>query len=556
MAPLVSVLFLVALPLLWWATRRSGWSVARRRRTVWLVVLAVLGLAAPWTPWVSGDGVSFDSLKRFKLLILAAVLFVFAARLMGQRWARDRVRRLEVWTVLALVAVPVYLNFFDFHGERTFVHLHDVGHYYLGAKYYDELGYGDLYSAMLRAEAETHDNRFKAIEARDLATYDRVHIRALLQRSEPIKARFTPERWHAFRLDADRFRERLGSHYGTLLLDHGFNPTPVWVLFGRPLANMVPAGSDAGLLALTLLDPVLVLAALGLAAWAFGSETALLALIHFCVLFGAGFGWIGGGFLRYGWFFAVVAGAACLHRGRHATSGALLALAMALRVFPGVLVVPLAVKALMVARRRGKPSQAHMRFFASAGVVLTLLVAATALLPAGVEHWRDFDGNLRTHMKNISPNVVGMTEALAFRPGGGEVTAEEFNALKDRRRGIRDTQLLVVALPLLVLACRLAPRRTDLGTLALGAMMLYPLLSLAAYYWLVLVVLLLAYRSSCHRLTLLFSVEVVPYLLLLFDARDATVHVVRGLALLVVFAMLLFLDHRPRHVQRISSDPP
>ena len=56
---------------------------------------------------------------------------------------------------LASLAAIAYLNFFSFHGERTFVHYHDVAHYYLGSKYFRELGYANLYTAMLRAEAES-----------------------------------------------------------------------------------------------------------------------------------------------------------------------------------------------------------------------------------------------------------------------------------------------------------------------------------------------------------------------------------------------------------------
>ena len=556
MVALVTAVLLVVVPLLWVATRRGLWSGNRRRRLVWLAVLGVMALAAPWTPWVPGDGASFELLKRFKLVILVAVLAVFAAQLAGVAWARDRTRRLEVWAVLALVSVPIYLNFFDFHGERTFVHLHDVGHYYLGAKYYEELGYGDLYTAMLRAEAETNDNRFKSIEARDLVTYDRVHIRTLLQRSEPVKERFTPERWHEFKLDADRLRERLGPHYGTFLLDHGFNPTPVWVLVGGPIANLVPAGSDVGLLLISLLDPLLLALAFWAIGRAFGVETALLAVIHFCVLFGGGFGWVGGGFLRYGWFACVAVGAASLHRGRHAPAGALFAVATMFRVFPGVLVLPLAVKAVAITLRRGRPAKRHVRFFAAAGAVVLLSFAATGLLPKGFDHWHDFDANLQTHMKNISPNVVGLTEALAFRTGGGDVTTEEFNALKDRRKRIRDWQLLVLALPLALLVWRMAPRRTDLGAMALGVLLLYPLLSLAAYYWSVLVVLLVRYRGSPQALSLIFAAEAVPYVLLLFDARDATVHVVRGLALLVLLGMLLVLDRWKTVASDVSSPRP
>lgn len=259
------------------------------------------------------------------------------------------------------------------------------------------------------------------------------------------------------------------------------------------------------------------------------------------------------GFLRYGWFVCIAAGAACLHRGHHARAGALLAVATMFRVFPDVLVLPLAMKAVAVTLRRGRPVKRHVRLFAAAGAVVVLSFAATGLLPKGFGHWQEFDDNLRTHMMNISPNVVGLTEALAFRTGGGDVTAEEFNALKDRRKRIRDGQLLVLALPLAGLVGCLAPRRTDLGAMSLGVLLLYPLLSLAAYYWSVLVVLLVRYRGSPQRLALIFAAEAVPYVLLVFDARDATVHVVRGLALLVLFGMLLVLDRKPTMMRTAPS---
>ena len=223
------------------------------------------------------------------------------------------------------------------------------------------------------------------------------------------------------------------------------------------------------------------------------------------------------------------------------------------RVFPDVLVLPLAMKAVAVTLRRGRPVKRHVRLFAAAGAVVVLSFAATGLLPKGFGHWQEFDDNLRTHMMNISPNVVGLTEALAFRTGGGDVTAEEFNALKDRRKRIRDGQLLVLALPLAGLVGCLAPRRTDLGAMSLGVLLLYPLLSLAAYYWSVLVVLLVRYRGSPQRLALIFAAEAVPYVLLVFDARDATVHVVRGLALLVLFGMLLVLDRKPTMMRTAPS---
>jgi hypothetical protein len=93
------------------------------------------------------------------------------------------------------------------------------------------------YVAMLRAEAELDDNHFRAIKPRDLRSGDLVHVRAVLQASVRVKAAFTPERWKDLTMDVAYLRD---------VLDHSYNPTPLWTLIGGGLANLVPAGGGRG----------------------------------------------------------------------------------------------------------------------------------------------------------------------------------------------------------------------------------------------------------------------------------------------------------------------
>jgi hypothetical protein len=461
-----------------------------------------------------------------------------------------------VLTALAALAGLNYTNYFAFHGHgtRAFVHLHDVVHYYLGAKYYAELGYTDLYTAMLRAEAELTDNRFQAIEARDLETYERVHIRALLRRSDPVKAAFTPERWYEFQRDVDFFRRRLdGEQYGQVLLDHGFNPTPVWAQIGGALANLVPGGSHRGILLLCLLDPLLLAVLFAAVARTFGLETMLLAVVHFCVLFGATFGWTGGAFLRYLWLAALIVGLCCLYRRRHLAAGTLLALATALRVFPVFFVVPLAFRAAAAMWTRRTLPRRYRALFGAFAATLAVLFALTALLPGGLGHWREFRANMSNHVANISPNTVGLTEALAFQRGDRKVTEEEFAALKERRRKIYRMQLAAAFVPALLVAAWLCRRRTDLAAAALALPLLWAGLSLAAYYYVMLILLVCVHRRSPERLALIFAAEAVPYVLMLFEDRDGLVFVYRGLALAFLFVALELPAAQRRWRQLLAS---
>ena len=533
---LVVVLLLVVAPL-WVVALRRGWmSRPGRRRWVWGVSALALLWAMPW------GGVDFAHLKRLNLILLVTTAAVLLARQVEVGWLRDRKVYRGLLVGLAVLAALVHLNFLGFHGAGTYVHWHDVAHYYLGGKYAPELGYRDLYVAMLRAEAENHDNHFKAIEARDLETYRQVHIRTLLQRSDGVQEAFSPQRWQDFRADAEVFRRRLDRQYGTVLLDHGFNPTPVWTAIGGSVARWVPAGSERGLLALSLLDALLWVGWLVVLFRTLGAETTLLALILTTTLFGHSFGWTGGAFLRYLWFFAVVVACCALHRRRWGTAGLLFALATMLRVFPVVLLAPWGLRTLVLLWRRRRLADRDLRLwggFVLGCVGLFVLSLVSAGGPrAGVETWRDFVDNLETHVSVLSPNTVGLTDALAYQGGPREITAEELAARVERRGGIHRAQLLLVFLPLLALVGRLALGQRPLAAVALGLPLLYGGLSLAGYYWIVLVVLLLWCRRRPVDLSLIFAAEAIPYTLMLFSEREANLFLAHGLALGILFAVL------------------
>ena len=61
---------------------------------------------------------------------------------------------------------------------------------------------------------------------------------------------------------------------------------------------------------------------------------ACVAALYWGTNYPAQYGWTGGSFLRQGWLVASVLALCALRRGRAATAGALLALAIGLRIFP------------------------------------------------------------------------------------------------------------------------------------------------------------------------------------------------------------------------------
>lgn len=545
--PLLPVLLLLLLPGSFFAWRLG---LLRRPAARWTAAL-VAAAALVWS--IPAGGVDFTYLKRLTLFLSAAAMLLVLARHDGGRMALPARRYVAALAALAAAALTVYFNFFSFHGARTWVHLHDVAHYYLGAKYFDELGYEHLYTAMLRAEGELSPGRFSAREARDLATNELVPIRELLLRSDEVRAGFTDERWRDWTRDVDLFRRALGPQFGSLYLDHGFNPTPLWPVTGGALARLVPAGSSAGVLALCLLDPLLLAAAFAAVVWAFGWTAALLGLIHFCVIFGASFGWTGGAFLRYVWFAAALAAACCLERGRFATAGGLVALAAALRVFPVAFAAPLGLQALHRLWRERRLPREHVRFFAGFAGAGLVLVLATSLQPRGLGAWGEFRHNMGKHMDTISPNIVGLTPALAYHETPEKLTLEELRAEQERRVAARRIQLATVFMAALLAASLVAPRVRPAESMLLAVPLLLTGLNLASYYYVLLVLMVVVWWDRPWRVAALFGLEVVTHALLLFEEREHFIYMYRSVLLLYLLAAFYLDDVRAALARRPES---
>ena len=155
MTPGLRLLAVGALPLLYIAFELGWLATKGRRRAALGLALLLIAAALPW------QGVDFAYLKRANLLLVGTVVMVLALRLQGTRWLTEE-REKRLLLVAAVSAVILFTNFFSFHGKHTWVHYHDVAHYYLGGKYFRELSYdGPLHGdAARRGGASRQPFRF------------------------------------------------------------------------------------------------------------------------------------------------------------------------------------------------------------------------------------------------------------------------------------------------------------------------------------------------------------------------------------------------------------
>jgi len=408
---------------------------------------------------------------------------------------------LAVWANLGTVQLP-------YHRWEQF-------HYFLGAKYFPELGYTRLYQCTAIAEAERFGRAGVARRAiRDLTTDTLVPATTALDDPEGCRRHFSPARWRAFTDDVAWFVRDCPStdYWERMQGDHGFNPPPPWTVSGYLLASLAPA-SAATQSTLAAIDPLLLTVAFALVGWAFGAHVLVVALVVFgCNFPGKGV-WTIGGFLRQDWLCATIASVCLARRGRWLPAGVALATAAALRIFPAFLLAMPAALAWRRWRRTGRVARADRRF--AAGLVLGAAFwfgTATALF--GWSGWRDFAAHMALHRNAPLANDVGLRALLSQTVEGrlagtqDDRAVDPFQAWKAARKAsfaARQAAYWVVVVATSALLVAGAGRMRRLwAALACSVVAVSVLIDLASYYYAVVVLLgvLAAKGRTLERLAL------------------------------------------------------
>lgn len=303
-----------------------------------------------WAVWPVGD-----QQVPFVRAVAAALALAAVARARWPRNGRLAMEPLAHRFLLGLAAVLALFSFwnvgrpqfFDAGKNRpTFLHHYDMRVYFPIAKYFPELRFDGVYAASVAAYADdVAQGQLQAlagIRFRDLHTHTETNVGASMDFINQVKARFTPERWAAFRQDMRYFHQGMGpGGYLGSMMDHGGNATPVWFLTARLLFGGLTASDSVLWLGVALDLSLLALAFIAIG-WAFGWRTAAVS----AVVFGAmdfymfGTNWFGAT-LRHDWLAWWGIGIALLKKERYRLAGAALVWAALIRAFPAVTFVTL-----------------------------------------------------------------------------------------------------------------------------------------------------------------------------------------------------------------------
>ena len=418
-----------------------------------------------------------------RLALAAAALGVLLVSSGPHRpWAS---RSFQTWLLAAVTAATLTHAVGEDlwkYATSPWIRTWNVFHYYLGAEYFEELGYFHLYDAALRADREGKDRWRKVRRVRNLRTYE-VEARIFAEdRFEPLE-HFSPQRWQEFRRDVSALQKHLSSRqWRSVFVDRGFNPPPFWTFVGQHLTGLLPARSPVRLKILTSLDLLLLTLTFLLMGRTFGVRKALLVLL-FLTLSPVNTGRFIGGFLQYDWFCAIAAGVCWLRRGKAVGAAAALAYATMSRAFPVLLVASLIPAVVLFWIRSGRIRRPDLRFGLAFGLFCLLALGLGSLTGRGPHAWLEFAGNITHHSQEhtFGERRVGLKHVFTHDLGSFafDETAQERRRVFARQsalyRGLSITGLLVFATVALF-------RRRE-KALVLGLIPLFLLTASSRYYW-------------------------------------------------------------------------
>ena len=491
---------------------------------------------------------------------LAVLYYRYKERATGSPSKGLNVQTRAVLVLVALLSLGVFHNLGAFRGG-TFVHHSEMFHYYLGPKYFKELGYYELYNAVLVADAEQDDALAQIPFYTNLKTYRNSPRETALRDSDRVRALFSERRWSEFKSDVAFFKQATETPHSQglffLLIDHGYNGSPLSTLVLGTLSNAIPVNH---LHALAYIDVLLVLAMGAFVYWTFGFDTGTLFSVYFCVNILNAYDYISGSLLRYDWLFCIIAGVCLQKKKRYALSGVFLALAAVLRVFPALLFYGIAVKIVqgLIATRTIRKE--HLRFaLAAATATLALIVLPSVSLGAVVEPWKDFISNTQLHNAGVYVNHLGFRAIALFEPS--HLSLDQFFAAyksahtTDIVRHWQDVKefelrqkaplLAFISLAVLVSVTMLIRKRNDFESIIWPLLLIYTTTFLAHYYYGFLCLFILLFFSWSNSLTsfvplcLLMLLNIAILLTDYFRPSPIVLYTLTNLYLFVFMATIL-----------------
>lgn len=322
-----------------------------------------------------------------KIMILeASAALLLLDRVLLERFIKPRK---IAFAVLAGLMVFAWTQYGVLRGNFTLVHYWEQFHFYLGAKYQKEVGWFDLYPAVILADRDPGSTGIlgNVTQIRDVSTFELVSVDEALRDGARIRGQFSDAQWQSFKDDWRYFTSR-GGDWGRLLQDHGNSNSPAWAVFAHPIAKLFSLSPSTQTM-LGWLDMVLMLVMWTFIYRTFGIRTASIGLLLWATAPNS-FEFLAGSFLRWDWLFALGMACCFMQREQWATAGAFFGYAVASKLFPLFFGVALLAWVVMRHFKERKLPKPYWRFgVATIASGLTWVLVAAAMFGT-FDVWRQY----------------------------------------------------------------------------------------------------------------------------------------------------------------------
>jgi hypothetical protein len=438
-------------------------------------------------------------------------------------------RRTRVFAGIALLSALLFTNFGRLHGGHL-VHPWEQTHFFLGSKYLREVGYFDLYKAVLLADREGRGRLREVRQTRDLHTFDLQPVSF----DQRVRAKFSDARWRQFVSDWNEL-SRWDAPWPDIVSDHGNSGSPAWAVVALPFVRGF-GSSRLGQVELGFLDFVLMIV-LWILLWrTFGAKAGAIGLTIFSLMPFV-FDYLAGSILRWDWLFALGLSMVFWKREKPFWTGVALGYAVVSKLFPICFAAALAWWLIIDSMKNRKAHFALLPLCGGGLISAIFFVGASSLAFGGLGIWREYLARVGVaqHELYYGNQYSLKTVWLQLLGPDGALFPERISQAVDaaNTHGLLYVQIAVTLSILAAIA-----KADSLQAWAAGPLLVLTWLTVNAYYWNMLGLLALTCANRKWTLTALHVSIICFYLHQHFNYRYADCYV---FALLLCCTLLVWV---------------
>lgn len=477
-------------------------------------------------------------------------------------------RRWPVTVALFILAVLAYLDFAHVRVMASFVPARKGAyHYFMGAKYFKEVGQFNLYRFTLLADKETKIDRLKKIKkVRNQQDYELMRASQALKLAIEERPRaFSDERWAEFKRDwVAMSRDLPPAVWERMLQDRGFNPPPFWSFIPGTVAQFIDISNNQVFMWAMHIDMIVFALAVVVAGLCCGLDAALLVFLYVVLAWFYESKFIGT-YFQFFWLAGLIVGMSLLRRGFGKISAACFALSAMLRLFPLMFVTGPGIAWLRDWWQTRRWSKAWTGFLLAFFIASLVFVGIGLTRGRGPASTKDFVSKITMHADNqkFDTNKFGLKRAIALKltDPWPFISMEERVERFFQNKALYD--FLLVAIVGLMIAAVWKKVDGDAWVVPLGAVIIFALMTASRYYFLLWVVFLIPGRENDRRgfaafaAALLFLNNALMFLIVqvLHDRAAFTAGNFGFLACSLLFPLYLLLHGRRETEPEKTAQP-